>query len=364
MNEIRIYKPDISYKEIYYASKTIFKGWLGYGEEVNIFKQKISEKLKLNNEKTVTFNNATNALFTLFKVLKLNGEVIIPSIVYPGTANAIIESGSRVNICDVEDDLNPSLFNIRNAYNKHCKALVINNYAGVQPEELYKIKNFCKEKNMLLIEDRACNLIGGKNNHLADFIIYSFNSMKILTTIEGGMLYVNNNKYINLLDDIKLYNSVGIKKNLLTNNFNYTQDENVLLPGNKSLISSVGASIGLAQIERLDEMIEKRLKNEQRYYNQLEHNFYVPKISYYPKGWYWIRTNKDKKQKIIIKMMENKINVNFKYYPLHMTKFYQKDNKKLIKSEEMHEQVLCLPIHSKLKKEEIDKICKILNLKY
>jgi aminotransferase len=360
MNQIRIYQPDIGLKEIYYVAKTMLNGWIGYGEEINIFKEKISQKLKIDKNKCVMTGNATNALFILFKTLKIKGEVIVPSIAYAGIANAIVESGAQINICDVEEDLNPSFFNIKNVYNKNCKAVVINNYGGIQPEELYRIKNFCKDKNMMLIEDRACNLIGGKNNHLADFVIYSFNNAKILTTIEGGMIYINNNKYIKHKEEFEMHTFLGIKKNLLTNSFNYQQDNNIYVSGNKSVMSSVGSAIGLIQIDKLDEMINKRLGNEQIYYRELEHDFHVPKISQYPKNWYWIRTSKDKKEKIINNLKENNINVNFKYYPLHMTNLYKKENKKLIKSEEMNEQIVCLPIHSCLKKEEIKKICELL----
>lgn len=360
MNNIRIYQPDIGLKEIYYVAKTMFNGWIGYGEQINIFKEKICEKLKLNKDKVIMYGSATNALFILFKVLKIKGEVIVPSISYPGIANAITESGAQVNFCDVEEDLNPSFFNIKNVYNKNCRAVVINNYAGIQPEDLYRIKNFCKEKNMFLIEDRACNLIGGKNNHLADFVIYSFNNAKILTTIEGGMLYINNNKYLKYKEELELHTFLGIKKDLLTNKFNYEQNNNIYLPGNKSVISSIGASIGIAQIEKLNEMIEKRLENEKIYYHELEHDFHVPKNSQYPKNWYWIRTSKEKKEKIIESMKENKIDVNFKYYPLHLTNFYKKENKKLNRSEEINEQVICLPIHTLLMKSDIKKICKIL----
>ena len=213
---------------------------------------------------------------------------------------------------------------------------------------------------MMLIEDRASNLIGGKNNHLADFVIYSFNNTKMLTTIEGGMIYINNNKYIKHLEKLQLHTFLGKKKNLLTNSFNYEQNEDVYLAGNKSTLSSVGAEIGIAQIDKLNLMVEKRLENELLYFKELEHDFHVPKINAYPKSWYWIRTGKENKQKIIQKMIANNININFKYYPLHMTSLYKKNNVDLNKSEELYNQIVCLPIHSKLKKEEIKEICDIL----
>ena len=360
MKEIRIYEPDIGLKEIYYASKTIFNGWIGYGEGVNNFKEKICTKLKLDKNRCVVTGSATNALFILFKTLAIQGEVIMPSISYPGVANAIMDAGSKITFCDVEENLNPSVYNIKKVYNKNCKAIIINNYGGVQDEDLYKIKVFCKEKNMMLIEDRACNLVGGKNNHLADIIIYSFNNAKILTTMEGGMIYVNNNKYLKHLEKFQLHTFLGRKKNTLTNKFNYEQNEDIYLAGNKSTMSSVGAQIGIAQIDKLDLMIEKRLENESLYFKELEHDFHLPKISKYPKNWYWIRTDKDNKQKILQRMMMDNININFKYYPLHMTSLYKKNNIDLIKSEELYNQIVCLPIHSKLKKEDIKRICQIL----
>jgi aminotransferase len=360
MKEIRIYEPDIGYKEILNVAKTMFNGWIEYGESVSNFKEKICEKLKLDKNKAIITGNATNALFILFKTLKLNGEVIVPSISYAGIANSITESSCKVVLCDVEEDLNPSIYNIKKVYTKKTKALVINNYGGVQSEQLYKIKNFCKEKNIILIEDRACNLLGGNNNHLADFVIYSFNNAKILTTIEGGMIYINNNKYIKHFDELQIYTFLGRKKNLETNIFDYFPNENIIVPGNKSIMSSVGAEIGLAQIEKLDSFIEKRLENEYIYQKKLMNDFYVPKNSKYPKNWYWIRTNKEKKIKLIKKLIENKINVNFKYYPLHMTNLYKEDNNNLIKSTELYEQIICLPVHTKLKNEDIKKICDIL----
>jgi dTDP-4-amino-4,6-dideoxygalactose transaminase len=360
MKEIRMYKPDIGFKEIFNVSKTMFNGWLGYGESVNNFKEKITNKLKLDKKKCVITGSATDALFILFKTLNLKGDVILPSIAYSGIANAIKESGSNPIFCDVEKDLNISFFNMKKIYQKNCKAVIINNYAGYQQIDLYKIKNFCKEKNMLLIEDRACNLLGGKANHLADIVIYSFNNMKIITTIEGGMIYINNNKYIKIIEKLNLYTYLGNNKNILTNNYNYFQNQDITVPGGKSIMSSVGAEIGLCQIDKLDGFVEKRLQFEQIYKKELQDIFYLPLDNNFPKNWYWIRTDKDKKIKIIDKLIENKINTNFKYYPLHMTSLYKKNDLILQKSEELKDQIVCLPLHTCLKEKDIKMISNIL----
>lgn len=352
MRKIKFYESDLSLKEIYHAIRTLAN--INNFNEVDFFKEKICEKLKLNKEKSIIFGSATNALFALFKILKIKGEVIMPSISYAGIANAVFDSGANLNFCEADDDINPTFFNIKNVYNKNCRAVVIGNYSGVQPEELYKIRNFCKEKNMLLIEDRSSNLMGGKNNHLADFVIYSFSSETILNTIQGGMISINNNKYLKHKEELEAYSFLGMKK------IESVSNGNIFLPGNMSLMSNVGASIGIAQIDRLNEIIEKRLENEKIYYHELEHDFHVPKISQYPKSWYWIKTGRERKQKIISTLKENNIEIDFKYYPLHLTDLYKKENKKLIKTEELNEQLICLPIHNGLKKGEIKKICEIL----
>lgn len=351
MKKIKMYEPSISYNEIFSVAKIMFNGFNNDKERTNHFKEKIANKLKIDKNKCVITNNATDAIFTLFKILNIKGEVIMPSMSYSGIANAIKDSGSYIRFCDIEEDLNPSLFMIKKVYNKNCKALVLSNYAGMQIEDLYKIKNFCKEKNMLLIEDRSCNLLGGKNNHLADFVIYSFSKTKIITTMEGGMIYINNNKYINLLDKLNLYINLGLK------------NEDIILAGKKSKISEIGLEIGICQIDKLDELIEKRLEKENQYFKELQNDFYVPKINQYHKNWYWIRTDKDKKIKIINKMTDNNIETNFNYYPLHMTSLYKNEKNILTKSEEMKEQIVCLPIHDNLKKEDIKNICEILRRK-
>lgn len=335
-NEIKMYQPDINLKGIFQIAKNLYIG-KNQEEKINLFKVKIANKLKLDVNRCILTKNATNALFVLFKTLNIKGEVIVPTISYVGISNAIKNSGAKVKLCDIEEDLNPSLYQIKKVYNKNCKALVINNYGGYQIEELYKIKNFCKEKNMFLIEDRASNLLGGSGNHYADFVIYSFNYTKIITTIEGGMIYINNHKHLKYLENMTSSEE--------KNNLNY-----------------LGVEIGITQLERLDELVEKKLKNEKLYFNLLQNNFYVPKINEQIKGWYWIRTNEEKKKKILEKLKENKIESIFYYYPIHLRNSHENENKIILhKSEEMNKQIVCLPLHTKLKKQEIEKICLLLN---
>jgi aminotransferase len=345
-----MYESNYSIKELYCIWKNLFYNKFDKNK-INDFKDKLTNKLKLDKNKCVITKSATDALFILFKTLNIKGEVIMPSMSYNGIANAIKDSGANIRFCDIEEDLNPSLFMIKKVYNKNCKALVLNNYSGVQIEDLYRIKNFCKEKNMLLIEDRSCNLMGGKNNHLADFVIYSFSETKIINTLQGGMIYINNNKHFNILEKLKLYTNLDIK------------EQDLILTNSVRVINRIGLDIAINQIDRIDNFIEKRLENENLYFKELQNDFYVPKINQYHKNWYWIRTDKDKRTKLINKMINNNIETNFNYYPLHMTSLYKNEKNILIKSEEMKDQILCLPIHNNLKKQDIKTICEILRRK-
>jgi dTDP-4-amino-4,6-dideoxygalactose transaminase len=346
-----MYNYNFNYIEIFSIVKNLLNCQIDDDQNVNLFKDKLCKKIKLDKNKTVITNNVADAFSILFKTLKINGDIIISSFASHSIANAIVNSNNKIVFSETEEDLNISLNSIKKVYHKNCKAIIVNNYAGVQPEDLYRIKGFCKEKNIILIEDRSANLIGGKNNHLADFVVYDFNYDKILNAIDGGMIYVNNNKYQKYLEELFLQTNQGIKNN------NFSQ---IISSGQKSKIPIINAIIGDVKIDKLDDIIEKRLANEKIYYQELEHDFHVPKISQFPKSWYWVRTGKDKKIKILQRLIDNEIIIDFNYYPLHMNQIFNKENKKLLKVEELFDQIICLPIHENLKKDEIKRICKVL----
>ena len=134
--------------------------------------------------------------------LKKDDEVIVPAFSFITTASSFARTGCKLRYCDIEkENLMPSFNQIKNCVNKKTKAIVIVHYQGYSVDFLDKLQIFCKKKKIILIED-AAQSFGSyfKNKPLGsfgDFACFSFHETKNLHSGLGGMLVVNNKKFIN-----------------------------------------------------------------------------------------------------------------------------------------------------------------------
>ena len=92
--------PDITQKEVDVVSKVLLVGWLAHGEYNKNFEQLFANTLRVEN--AITMNSCTSALEIALKSSGITQEVIIPSMTFVATANAVINSGCTPVFCDVD----------------------------------------------------------------------------------------------------------------------------------------------------------------------------------------------------------------------------------------------------------------------
>ena len=150
-------------------------------------------------------NSGTAALeLALMSIrLKLGDEVILPSLTFSSCANAVLRAGGVPCFAEIAlPDLHVTLENILPVVSNRTKAIMIVEYAGTRAQ-LSDIQDFCTNQDIILILDSAQSF-GAAGQHdqskLADFVCYSFHDTKVFSCGEGGLLIVNNNKYVSTVD--------------------------------------------------------------------------------------------------------------------------------------------------------------------
>lgn len=156
------------------------------------------------NSKVKLCNSGSNALFISLRVCDFpkGSEVIGPAYGYHIWVNVVRELGLVPVLCDISKDtlcLNPN--NLKSLITKNTKAIIYIDHAGYLSEDIFKVKDFCYNHKLMLIED-SCAALGSeykgkKAGTIGDFGTLSFGLDKIITCGEGGAVIINNEKYFN-----------------------------------------------------------------------------------------------------------------------------------------------------------------------
>ena len=326
-------------------------------------------QIGLDPDNIMMTNSCTEGMFQICNVLLTPGdEVIIPTIGFVGAANAVISNGGIPVFCDVDPlSLNTTVEFIKNKITDKTKAVLLIHYAGWACD-MDPIIKLCKEKDILIIEDNACSVAtiykGKPTGALGDFGVWSFDSMKILVTGDGSIIYA---KDPSILKKIKTRSYLGL---LSESGYSSSVDQkwweyNISYPGRRSVVNDITSAIGLVQLSRLEGFIDRR-KQIHEYYNEslndldwiktptpiYESGLSDRESSYYM---YWIQLQDEStRDKLAVYLKENDIYTTFRYYPLHLVKYYNQYHEQLPNAEKAADTTLCIPLHQALKAEEVE----------
>ena len=366
---INVFEPDLGELEVLEIAKTISTKWVGRGEKEETFREQFSNYVLVNPENLVTYNSCTEAFFQLFEFLNLpkGSEVIIPSISFVGVANAISASGAKIIFCDVDtSDGNPKLENIIEYVNQNTRAVVFQHYGG-NMGEIDRISEFCKKKNLILVEDAAAALGSFSKNKAAgtfgDYGMWSFDAMKSVSCGDGGMLFSRE------LKDIQKLKTQGYLGLNFISGMERSKDSHdrwwnfeVQAPGRRSIMNDLSATLGIVQLSRMTEKLQKRNEVYQKYVNGFKNSKRIKIISKLnvnqqnKHSYYFfairLRVGRDSVAKHLIK---NDIYTTYRYVPLHKQILYG-PYKKLPQSEIFESEVLLLPMHTNLTDDNVSKI--------
>jgi UDP-N-acetylbacillosamine transaminase len=362
MKRIFLSPPHMSGQELELIQKVFESNYIApLGEYVNRFEDSIH---KFTGAKHVlAVNTGTSAIHLALRVLNIGiGDyVLASSFTFIGSIAPILYMGAIPIFIDSDEswNLSPKLLRdfLSNWKEKKPKALILTHLYG-QMADIEEIYNICRKNDIFIIEDSAEALGAEFNNQASgtfgDFGIYSFNGNKILTTSSGGILIGKNEE---LMAKARFLSTQAKEDTIHYEHIEF---------GYNYRMSNVLASIGVAQMEVLNQRIEKRRQIFNIYKNLLEDSVeFMPEI-YNSRGNRWLTTilfkNSDLNLgSIIHKFNRNGIEVRHLWKPMHLQPLF-KDSINYTNgvSEDMFKRGLCLPSGTAMEIEDIERVVKII----
>jgi len=357
---ISVFGSDITDAEVAAAADCLKSQWMGFGKKVDSFESTLCEVRNLKNMTMV--DSGSNALYLAIVLLNLppGSEIIVPSFTWVSCAQSIILAGHKPVFCDVDiSSMNVNADLIEPHISPKTAAIMVVHYAGL-PVDIDPIKKF----SLPIIEDAAhavcSNYKGLPCGGLSDVGIFSFDSVKNLAVGEGGGVVCNSQS---MVERARRLRYCGIGKSgfdsLSSNSSNPRWWEyNISEPFIKMLPTNIAASIGLVQLQRLEDLQSRRKYIWQTYHNAFADIDTIitplnpPPYSTHSYFTYCIRTPLDR-DLLAKHLLSNDIYTTLRYHPLHLNPLYQQTQLGLPNSLELNQSALSLPLHPRLTDSEV-----------
>lgn len=342
---INLFYPYIPKKKILKEiSNTLSGRWIGQGPKVDLFEKKFGEKMGYRYPLMV--NSGTSALELTYHLLDLNkgDKVIIPVLNAIAGQVGLIRRNCKLLFCDIErDTLNIDPDSLERLLKKNnVKAVVGVHLGGIHFNQ--KIYSICKKYKVPLIVDSAQYLAPTKG----DYICYSFQVIKHITTADGGMLVLNNKKEYERAKKLRWF---GISKGL-----KITSDLNEA--GYKYQPTDIDACFGLAALPDLDKVIKCRKELAAEYRKGLKS---VKEVQVVANDTYWLLTILTKSRDELADYLTNRgIENNLNHIRNDLFKIFSGKRQKLPNMNWVESRYLCLPLNCGITKPDVRFICKTI----
>lgn len=386
---IKFSPPDITDKEIELVVEALRSGWITTGPKTKQFEKEIANYCHTN--KAVCLNSATAALELTLRALGIGpgDEVITSAYTYTASASVIEHVGAKIVLVDVKKDtLEMDYEQMANAITEKTKAIIPVDIAGIMcdydeiyqkietKKHLYHPRNAIQNcfDRVIIVADAAhsfgATYKGKYSGEVADFTCFSFHAVKNLTTGEGGAvtwkthLGMDNDQ---LYKEYQLLSLHGQNKDALAKTQLGSWEYDIVYPAYKCNMTDIMAGIGLAQIERYHELLNRRRTIIEKY-NEAFQNYPVQILNHYHddtngSGHLYIlrilgKTDSERRE-IIAKMAEKGIACNVHYKPLPMMTAYKNlgfDITHYPNAFDFYQNEITLPLHTLLTDDDVDYI--------
>lgn len=350
-----VYQPSLGKKEKENVLECLDSTWISSkGKFITQFENSFSEFIGVKHSAAVC--NGTVAIHVALLALGIGegDEVIVPSFTYIASVNAINYTGAKAVFVDSDLQtwqIDPA--KIENKITKKTKAMMAVHLYG-QPCEMDIILSIAKKHNLFVIEDCAeafGSLYKGKHvGAFGDVSTFSFFGNKTITTGEGGMVVTN---------DLSLHEkTVHLKGQGLAKDREYYHD----IVGYNYRMTNICAAIGCAQLDRANELIEKKILIAKWYEEKLrslpvtfhsqvgdvKHSFWMISI---------LLKDSDEREKIRFHLKQNGIETRPTFHPVHLMPMYFEKGLSLPIAENLGSRGINLPSYPELDENDVDFIC-------
>ena len=326
--DIPFHKPYITNDEIDAVSDCLRSGWFTMGPKTFAFEERIAELT--GSKYAVAVNSGTAALHLALCCAQIGpgDEVIVPAMTFVATAEVVRYFGAKPVFVDIEFDTHLiDATKIEEKISSTTKAIIPVHYAG-QPCDMDAIMSIANKHGLLVIEDAAHALPavykGRKVGSIGHITCFSFYTTKTITTGEGGMAVTNNSEWAEKMRVLRLHGISADAWNRYSKEGSWKYD--VVANGFKYNTNDIASAMGLAQLDKLSFMNERRRQIAKRYmtaFKDCEFLINYKVIDGNESSWhlYPLKLNTGKsrvsRDELIVKLQEAGIKTSVHFIPLY-----------------------------------------------
>ncbi len=359
MKRIPVAQPKLAGNERAYVLDCLDTGWISSnGKYIATFEEAFARFCGVKH--AVAANNGTTALHLALVALGLEpgDEVIVPTVTYIATANAVRYCGATPVLVDVvPDTLNIDPAAVEAKITPKTRGIIPVHLFG-HPAEMEPLMELARRHGLFVLEDAAeshgAEAFGRTVGGIGDAAVFSFFGNKIVTTGEGGMVTTNSDE---LVAKLRLYRGQGVDPNrrywFPVVGYNYR-------------MTNIQAALGLAQMETVETALADRLTLAERYHHALaplaeQGLILLPGQASWAKHVYWmytiyLRDGDEQRRNAVMRCMDEMgIETRPVFYPMHVMPPYREDASYPV-ADTWAQRGISLPTHQFLDAADVERI--------
>ncbi len=352
--------------------KVLRGDWLTMGPTVDAFEESLADYAGVKH--AVTFSSGTAALHGAMYASGMGAGdfAVTTAMTFVATSNSVIYTGATPIFADIDDTfcMNPEKAEESiNAHGGKVKAVIPVSFAGY-PFEIKPFREIAEKHNAVLIEDASHSWGGDRGSHKigfdADMTTLSFHPVKHITTAEGGAVLTSNDEYARRL---KMFRNHGTTRNASEfvdepDGIWHSEMQDL---GYNYRLSEVHCAIGLSQMKRLDEFVERRREIARLYFRELSG---VEGLTLPPdkEGHAWhlfiARVNEELHGQFFGYLRDNDIRLQVHYRPVPLQPYYREKYGckagDFPEAEKYYRQAVSLPIFPLMTDDDVMRVCGVI----
>jgi dTDP-4-amino-4,6-dideoxygalactose transaminase len=365
LEKIPVFAPHIGVDTIKHLTDALDVGWLGMGATTKEFEDRIGEFLGLKDRHVVATNTGTSALHIALLAAGIapGDEVIVPSFNYVADHQAIRIAGGEVVFCDIrEDNLGIDVQKAEKLVSKRTKAIIPLHFAGIacDQEGVYRL---AQQHGLRVIEDAMHGFgtrIGGRPiGSYGDIACFSFDPVKVITSIDGGCVITGNADEAQRLQRLRL---LGVDRDTTERYKNRRAwDYDVVSDGFRYHLTNIMASVGVSQVKRAAEFIASRQRVCRAYSAAFStvKGLRVPQTDFVDVSpfIYSLRVLGGRREALVAHLQALHIDVGIHFIPVHRHAHFSNCRAgDLSVTDQVTQEVLTIPLHSNMRSEFVQRV--------
>jgi perosamine synthetase len=352
--------PSITQKEIDYVTDAVTNGWnQNWNGYLNKFEQSFAQYIGVNY--TMATSSCTGALHLglLACGIGKGDEVIVPEITWVATASAVTYTGAKPIFCDIEEgSWCMDVKSVESMITPKTKAIMPVHLYG-HPANMPELMKLAEKHGLYVIEDAApsigAEILGQRTGSFGHVSGFSFQGAKLMVTGEGGMLVANDKE---IFERSRFLGDHGRNPN---------SPLAAIEIGYKYKMSNIQAALGLAQLERADELINQKRWINERYRNNLKDIDAVKVTNELPdcKSIHWMTSievldaDYERRIEIMNKMKELNVDNRPVFSPMSSLPMFERNANNPI-AYRIGQSAINLPSGHNLTENQIDYVCEVV----